>query len=119
MTTELRLRIIVFAAGVLTGVVLTSLPAAQTRRDIKKRIEWNDSITSLNNELQDSRMELFIIRNSVDSIMRQSTKDSLIIDSLKTSIKKHRKQGNDEIKTVRFWNDAKRDSFWRAEGARW
>jgi hypothetical protein len=119
MNTELKLKVIIYAAGVLTGIVLTSLPMSQTKRDIKKKAEWNDSITSLNNELQSSKMELFIIRNSVDSIMRKSIKDGLIIDSLKMSIKKHRKQGDDEIKNVRYWNDAKRDSFWRAEGARW
>lgn len=119
MLNNLKIYSLIFIAGVSLGLIASVMFIRPSKRDIQRQLDWRDSTVRLNTELEYSRLQREAIISKVDSLMRLDSINRLRIDSIQKERINIRKNADNEIKGVRYWNDAKRDSFWRVEGARW
>lgn len=110
--------LIIFAAGIGLGLLAALGFIRPSKKDIQTQLDWRDSIVRLNTELEYSRIDRIHLKQHSDSLMDVSSKNGLKFDSIQTLINNYKRNGSNEIKSVRHWNDARRDSFWRVEGSR-
>lgn len=108
---KIGIAVVVF---VVVADIITSLSVNPTRR-LRK---LNEATTKLKQELHQNQLKSVELRHQIDSLNWELRQSQDIIDSLDKEIQTSRQETNEEYKGIRYWSDAKRDSFWRAESSR-
>lgn len=84
----------------------------------KKIEKINDRRETITKELFEAEKERMRLMHNIDSLRWENMYKQKEIDSLNFLIEISQKSYKNETSRIRYWSDAKRDSFWRVESSR-